>query len=54
MTENAGQGQRVLNAPNHRAEQSVNSQNQKDLIGSNWLSVPAIQIERSRLLYQMP
>jgi hypothetical protein len=49
MTENAGQDLRVLNAPGHLVEQSVNSQNQKDLIGSNWLSEPAIQIARSRL-----
>jgi hypothetical protein len=35
MTENAGQGQRVLNAPGHPVEQSVSSLNQKDLIGSN-------------------
>jgi hypothetical protein len=49
MTETAGQGRRVLNARGHLVEQSVSSQNQKDLIGSNWLSVPAIQIARSRL-----
>jgi hypothetical protein len=54
MTENAGQGHLVLNARGHLVEQSANSQNQKDLIGSNWLSVPAIRIARSRLLFQMP
>jgi hypothetical protein len=49
MTENAGQGLRVLNDRVLLAAQSVSSQNQKDLIGSNLLSEPAIQIAKSHL-----
>jgi hypothetical protein len=49
MTENAGQGQRVLIDRAPLAAQNVNSQNQKDLTGSNLLSEHVTQIARSPL-----